>query len=89
MKYIFKKTSKFTRSFGALPLRQQELAREKFKVFRSDPWGSLGAHRIARLSDRAKHTIYAVRLEGDLRVVFRLDGNVITSLDIGTHQIYQ
>jgi hypothetical protein len=34
-------------------------------------------------------TIHAVCIEGDLRAVFYVEGNIIWSVDIGTHSIYQ
>jgi len=32
---------------------------------------------------------YAVCIEGDLRAVFYVEGNIIWSVDIGTHAIYR
>jgi len=34
-------------------------------------------------------TIYAVEIEGDLRLLFYLDGETVVSLIIGTHDIYK
>ncbi len=33
--------------------------------------------------------IYAVRVEDDLRSIFYLEGQIVVSLDIGTHAIYR
>jgi hypothetical protein len=45
--------------------------------------------RILELSARAKHTIYAAVIEADLRVIFRIDGSWVTTLDVGSHRIYR
>ncbi len=49
----------------------------------------VGSHEIHELSARAKHTIYAAVIEGNLRVIFRIDGSWLTTLDVGTHRIYR
>jgi hypothetical protein len=46
-------------------------------------------HKIHHLSALYKKTIYAVRVEDDLRSIFYLDGEDIVSVDIGTHAIYR
>jgi len=38
---------------------------------------------------KAKHTIYSVVIEADLRVIFRIDGPWVTTLDVGTHKLYR
>lgn len=89
MNFTFKKSPTFRKNFERLPQAQRDLADEKFKVFRKNPFDtSLGTHSIRRLSAIYKKTIYSVKLEGDLRVIFRIDGSTITSIDIGTHDIY-
>jgi hypothetical protein len=63
---------------------------EKFKIFKEDPFDPrLGIDQINQLSARFRTTIYPVKLAGNLRAIFRLDGEVVTSLDIGTHDIYK
>jgi hypothetical protein len=49
----------------------------------------LRTHKIQRLSGYYGHTIYAVEIEGDLRLLFYLDGDTVFSLIIGTHEIYK
>lgn len=90
-KYTFKKTRKFCRSFDKLTDREKQLCLEKFTVFRRNPWDrSLGTHVIHALSARANKKIYSVCLAGDLRAVFCVEeGDVIVSLDIGSHDIYR
>jgi hypothetical protein len=86
----FKATETFWRQFYDLPAAQKQSVREKWKIFRNDPFHpSLGTHKIHRLSALAKHTVYGVVIEKDLRAIFRIDANVVTTLDIGTHGVYQ
>jgi hypothetical protein len=47
------------------------------------------AHEIHALSAQAQHTIYSAVIEGDLRVLFRIDGSWVTTLDVGTHKLYR
>lgn len=49
----------------------------------------LGTHIIWRLSAIARHPIRSVVIEGDLWVLFRIDGNMVTTLNVGTHKIYR
>lgn len=85
----YRATEKLWKSFYSLPAPQKESVREAWSVFKDDPFHpSLGTHEIHALSARAKHTIYSVVIEGDLRVLFRIDGSWITTLDVGTHKIY-
>ncbi len=36
-----------------------------------------------------RRTVYAVVVEADLRVVFYIDGNIVVSFNIGTHDVYR
>lgn len=87
---IFQATETFWRKFYDLPAAQKESTREKWKIFHENPFHpSLGTHKIHALSGLAKgHTIYAVVIEKDLRAIFRIDAEVVTTLDIGTHDVY-
>jgi len=90
MTYRFRASRVFWRSFAKLPERQQLLAREKFRIFKSDPFDPrLRAHKIHSLSAYYKRTIYAVEIEGDLRAAFYLEGDTVLTVDIGTHAIYR
>ena len=90
MSYQFKPTKKFWEQFGTLPARQQALAREKFRVFRNDPFDPrLRTHKIHRLFAAFKRTVHAVVIEGDLRAVFYIERDIIVSFAIGTHDIYK
>lgn len=86
----FTATENFWRKFYALPPRQKQLVREKWQIFKIDPFDSrLGTHKINVLSARMEKTVRAVVIEGDLRAVFVIDGDLFTTIDIGTHAIYR
>ena len=36
-----------------------------------------------------RRTVHAVEVEGDLRVVFYVEGDLVMSFNIGTHDIYK
>jgi mRNA-degrading endonuclease YafQ of YafQ-DinJ toxin-antitoxin module len=89
-KHTFRRSSAFRRAFDALPPRQQAAARACFVIFRKDIFDPrLNNHIIQRLSALYKQTIRSITIEGDLKVVYKQDGNVVTALDIGKHAIYQ
>lgn len=89
MNYQYRATEKFWKNFYALSDAQKESVRRAWRIFKSDPFQpSLGTHEIRALSARARHTIYSVVIEADLRVIFRVDGSWVTTLDVGTHRIY-
>jgi hypothetical protein len=66
------------------------LARGVWEIFERDPFDPrLRPHKIHRLSAEHGTTIYSVSIEGDLRVVFYLEGDTVWTVDIGTHAIYR
>jgi hypothetical protein len=76
--------------FLQLRPEQKESLRRNWQLFKGDPFHpSLGSHEIHELSARAKHTIYAAVIEADLRVIFRIDGSWVTTLDVGSHRMYR
>jgi len=88
--YRFKTTPAFRKALARLSPTQKESAKKAYAIFKHDPFHPrLRTHKIHHLSSLYKKTIYAVRIEGDLRSIFYLDGENIVSLDIGTHAIYQ
>jgi len=88
--YKYRAVEKFWRNFNKLRPEQKESIRRAWQIFKSDPFHpSLGSHEIHELSARAKHTIYAAIIEADLRVIFRIDGSWVTTLDVGKHRIYR
>jgi mRNA-degrading endonuclease YafQ of YafQ-DinJ toxin-antitoxin module len=90
MTYQYRATHRFWKSFHSLEQEQQTSTRRAFHLFRQNPFDPrLKTHRIARLSARAGQTVYSVWIEPDLRAIFTIDGSTLTTLDIGTHQIYR
>ncbi|HUF61591.1 MAG TPA: hypothetical protein VMN36_05905 [Verrucomicrobiales bacterium] len=90
MKFTFKATKPFWRKFDKLSRAQKEAAWEKWKIFKMDPFDPrLNTHPIEALTARASVKIYSATIEQDLKVLFRIDGSVLTSLMIGTHKIYR
>jgi hypothetical protein len=66
------------------------LAREKFRIFRENPFDPrLRTHKIQSLSSLFKRTIHAVVIEGDLRATFYIEGDLVVTFNIGTHDIYK
>ena len=90
MNYQYRAVEKFWRDFYALTPEQKESVRRAWLLFKRDPFhSSLRSHEIRELSAKAKHTIYSAVIESDLRVIFRVDGSWVTSLDVGSHKIYR
>ena len=90
MKYRFKPTQRFWESFYALSSDQTESTRRAWKIFQENPFDPrLRSHKIYRLSARFNRTIYAADIEGDLRAVFYVEGDVVITVDIGSHDIYR
>jgi hypothetical protein len=88
--YRFKTTPAFRKALASLSPAQKESAKKAYALFKHDPFHPrLRTHKIHHLSTHYKRTIYAVRVEDDLRSIFYLDGENIVSLDIGTHTIYR
>jgi hypothetical protein len=89
MKYRFRATEQFWRAFYALSSSQKESVRSVWLIFKENPFDPrLGVHKINFLSAHYRKTIYSVVIESDLRVVFFLEGNVVMTVDVGTHAIY-
>jgi hypothetical protein len=89
MKYRFRATRAFWRSFGKLPAQQQHRARKAFLIFKQNPFDPrLGSHKIRKLSARYGRAIYSAEIEANLRVVFYIEGNTAVTVDIGSHDLY-
>lgn len=90
MKYRFKATRAFWRSFGKLPAQQQLKARKAFLIFRQNPFDPrLRSHKIHKLSARYGRIVYAAEIEANLRVAFYIEDDVAVTVDIGSHDIYR
>jgi len=90
MKYRYRAVERFWTSFYHLSPAQKESARLAWKIFKEDPFDPrLRTHKILRLSAIYGRTIYAIEIEGDLRLLFYLEGETVVSLIVGTHDIYK
>jgi mRNA-degrading endonuclease YafQ of YafQ-DinJ toxin-antitoxin module len=88
--YRFKTTPAFRKALARLSSEQKDSAKRVFALFKQNPFDPrLRTHKIHHLSSLYKKTIYAVRVEDDLRSIFYLDGENVVSVDIGTHTIYR
>jgi mRNA-degrading endonuclease RelE of RelBE toxin-antitoxin system len=88
--YRLKTTPAFRKALSKLSPPQKQSAKKAFALFKKNPFDPrLHTHKIHHLSALYKKTIYAVRVEGDLRAIFYLEAENIVSLDIGTHAIYR
>jgi hypothetical protein len=58
--------------------------------FKENPFDPrLRSHKIHKLSARYGRIIYAAEIEADLRVVFYIEGNLVITVDVGSHDIYR
>ncbi len=90
MTYRFKTTPAFRRAPAKLSPSQKDSAKRIFTLFKSNPFDPrLHTHKIHHLSALYKKTIYAVRVEDNLRSIFYLEGELVVSIDIGNHAIYR
>ncbi len=90
MKYRYKPTENFWKSFYDLSPGQKDSTRRAWQIFKENPFDPrLRTHKIHRLSARYGRTIYAAAIEGDLRTVFFIEGDLVVTVDIGTHDIYR
>ncbi len=75
---------------GSCPPQQQRNAREAFFIFKQNPFHPrLRSHKIHKLSARYARAIYAAEIEADLRVLFYIEGDVVVTVDIGSHALYR
>ncbi len=90
MKYRFQASENFWKTFYRLSPLQKASVRQTWQIFKNNPFNPrLGTHRINSLSARYKKVIYSTVVEADLRVVFYMEGNLILTIDVGTHSIYR
>ena len=90
MKFRFKASRAFWKSFTKLPERQQASAKAAFNIFKANPFNPrFHAHKINSLSAYYGKTIYAAEIEGDLRAAFYVEGGIVFTVDIGSHAIYR
>lgn len=86
----FKTTPQFRRALRKLPVAQKRSAKVAFQIFKQDPFNPcLRVHKIHRLSALMGRTVHAVAVEGDLRVVLYVEGDLVVSFNIGTYDIFR
>lgn len=78
-------TKKYFRSFKKLPQHIQSLARSKIDLFMHYP-NHVGLH-VHKLHGSYNEE-WSFRINFEIRVIFRWDGNNAMLFDIGTHDIY-
>lgn len=87
--YTFKATATFWENFEKLDIIDQKMCHNALKVFKQDPFNKgLNVHKISELTKQAGRTILSATVRGNLKVIFVIDGNLVTSMDVGTHAIY-
>ncbi len=90
MKYRYRTAERFWTSFYRLDADQKAAARKAWLIFKENPFDPrLRPHKIQRLSALYGRTIHAVEAGSDLCVVFFIEGDLVWSVDIGTHDIYK
>jgi mRNA-degrading endonuclease RelE of RelBE toxin-antitoxin system len=90
VKYRFEATRRFWEKLETLPARQRESVDRAWKIFRANPFDPrLHPHKIHKLSSQYGRTIYAAVIEGDLRVLFCVEGERVVTLQVGTHDVYR
>ncbi len=90
MSFRFRAAGQFWKSFHALSPNQKASTRQAWEIFKKDPFDSrLRTHKIHSLSALYKKTVYAAVIEGDLRSVFYLEGSIVFTVDIGSHDVYR
>jgi mRNA-degrading endonuclease YafQ of YafQ-DinJ toxin-antitoxin module len=90
MKYRFSASRAFWRNFSKLSIEQQQGTRNAFRIFKENPFDPrLRSHKIHKLSARYGRTIYSAEVEADLRAVFYVEGDLVVTVDIGSHSIYR
>ena len=90
MKYRYAAAEPFWRNFYALSDSQKAATRAAWKIFKENPFDPrLRTHKIHRISAVLGQTVYAVEIEADLRVLFYIEGEMVWTVDIGTHDIYR
>jgi hypothetical protein len=88
VKFHYRATEKFWASFYRLSNSQKESCRRAWQVFKENPFDPrLRTHKIHRLSACYGRIVYAVVIEEDLRLLFYIDGQTVTSLIVGNHGV--
>jgi mRNA-degrading endonuclease YafQ of YafQ-DinJ toxin-antitoxin module len=88
--YRFRTAKSFRRALAKLTPDQKRSAAAAFKIFKQNPFDPrLRPHKIHKLSAAYGKPIHAIRIDGDLRAAFYIEGETVWSVDIGSHSIYR
>lgn len=88
--YRFRAAENFWKKFYRLSSGQKESVRRAWEIFKVDPFDPrLGTHKINYLSAQYRKTVYSVVIEGDLRTIFYVEGDIVWTVDVGSHSIYR
>lgn len=83
--FIYRAVPDFWAAYSKLTLQKKEAANRAFIKFKANHCDqSLHPHKIDKFST-AKIPVRTVDVLKDLRVLYIIDGNIITSIYIGTH----
>lgn len=86
----FRASETFWKKFYALSAAQKESTREAWEIFKANPFDPrLKTHPINALSGRANRIIYSATIGADLKVLFYLEGEIVWTFDIGSHDLYK
>lgn len=80
-------SSRFRKSYKKLPRNIKDKAKEKEKIFRTNPFDArLGTHKL-----HGKYKEYwAFTIVNHYRVMFAfIESKIVDFIDIGTHEIYK
>jgi hypothetical protein len=94
--WVCKAVPKFWEKFNNLPVEQQEDCKAKLAIFKINPfdsrlgWNGKPPHKIHKLSSRMGCTVFGGHIQGNLVFCFVMTAsNEVTTLDLGTHDIYK
>jgi hypothetical protein len=79
------RTRQFKRLFDRLPLHIQEIAEQKFKLFKTDPYHPSFRHRIIQSSLHFSHPHHEFRITRDYRATCFVDEDIYVWVFIGSH----
>ncbi len=90
MKHRYIAQPKFWMNYRNLPAGQQQSTKAAWQIFKIDPFDPrLRTHRINFLTSIFRRPVYATVIEGELSLVFYIQGDTVVTVNIGSHCIYK
>ncbi|MBI3921560.1 MAG: hypothetical protein HY318_09100 [Armatimonadetes bacterium] len=83
------KTAQFHRRFQRLPPAMQRRAREKYKLFQSDPHHSSFAVKVVRATESWEQPHWEYRISKGYRATCYIDGHTYVWVFIGNHDEFE